>query len=317
MGFIDKRYEKMTEYCHLPVFSLPKALIKFGENLPILISIHNRDVNMVEVINEIKKTGFKQVFTMFDYVNNFPDDDTFRFFLTPTKKLVQHSHEAERFFNLLSDDKSKEIYHKLIQFRLSGNYLDCPLPEPERQYSPHDIPRWPQSLRLMDCGAYNGDSIKLFQQYGYQLEEVIAFEPDHENYVQLIKNCHDFPVSSIPCGIASQVSQARFSTGNGEGSRSSSEGSTMVQMISIDQAFPNWSPNLIKMDIEGGEFDAIKGANDTIKKYSPGLAISAYHLPQDLWKLGLLIDSVNPNYNFYLRSHAYSSFDTVLYAIPL
>ena len=76
------------------------------------------------------------------------------------------------------------------------------------------------------------------------------------------------------------------------------------------------APNFIKMDIEGGEREAILGARATIKKYKPGLAVSAYHLPTDLWGLGLLIAEIDSNYQFFVRSHAYSSFETVLYAVP-
>ena len=94
------------------------------------------------------------------------------------------------------------------------------------------------------------------------------------------------------------------------------DGGQSIQMISIDGAFPDWGPTLIKMDIEGGEYSALIGASKTITRYRPGLALSAYHLPTDLWRLGLLINSMDLGYQFYLRSHGYSSFDTVLYAIP-
>ncbi len=316
LGFIDKRFETKTEFEGFAVLGLIQAFEKFGESTPVLIAIHNRDVDMAVLINEIKSIGFKNVLTMFDYVKNFPDDTSFRYFLTSPHHLISQENQASSFYNLLSDEVSQTIYKKMIEFRLSGNYDICPLPEPARQYAPLDIPAWPETLRLIDCGAYNGDSIKLFQAYGYNLEAVMAFEPDHDNYAKLIKNCNDLKITMMPCGVSSHACQARFSTGAGEGSRSSSEGDTVVQMISIDEAMPTWQPNLIKMDIEGGEFEAIHGASNTIKKHAPCLAISAYHLPEDLWRLGLLIHNINPNYHFYLRSHAYSSFETVLYALP-
>ena len=68
--------------------------------------------------------------------------------------------------------------------------------------------------------------------------------------------------------------------------------------------------------LAGAEFEAIKGAQHSIAKYRPGLAISAYHTPGDLWRLGLLINDLASDYDFHLRCHAYSSFETVLYAFP-
>jgi hypothetical protein len=69
------------------------------------------------------------------------------------------------------------------------------------------------------------------------------------------------------------------------------------------------------MDIEGAELEALKGARETIEKYHPGLAISVYHKPEDIWVIPQWINEIG-GYDFYLRPHAHSTFDTVCYAIP-
>ena len=72
------------------------------------------------------------------------------------------------------------------------------------------------------------------------------------------------------------------------------------------------------MDIEGAEIEALKGAQNIIQKYKPGLAISVYHAPEHVWEIPILIREMLPNtYQYYLRSHAYNDFETVLYAIPI
>lgn len=55
----------------------------------------------------------------------------------------------------------------------------------------------------------------------------------------------------------------------------------------------------IKMDIEGEEAAALRGATHLIAKYKPKLMISAYHKIQDLWELPLLIKELNPSYQIY------------------
>lgn len=60
---------------------------------------------------------------------------------------------------------------------------------------------------------------------------------------------------------------------------------------------------LIKMDIEGAEFAALKGAEKTIRKYRPRLAISIYHNPADYWRLCELIHQFCPEYKFAVRHH--------------
>jgi len=74
--------------------------------------------------------------------------------------------------------------------------------------------------------------------------------------------------------------------------------------------------NTIKMDIEGSEIEAIKGAKETILRYCPKLQICVYHKMDDLWNIPLLIRSINPKYKFYLGHHSQNIFDTLLYAIP-
>ncbi len=315
-AFIDKNAAENSLRAGLPVISLDQAFNQYGAKTPILIAVHNRGVDMVELMRLIEGAGFLTHYTMFDYARIFPNDKTFRYFLADPLTLKLEKRNAQKFYELLEDDLSRSIYLDFLKFRLYGDYHSCPIPVVENQYSPLDIPRWKNPLRLIDCGAYNGDSIRLFKSYEYELESVIAFEPDLTNYHELIKNINHRNGIFLPCGVSDTAKTVQFNSGSGEGSRASSDGSITIQMLGIDEAFPDFTPNLIKMDIEGGEREAILGAKATIKKFRPGLAVSAYHLPSDLWQLGLLISEIDSNYQFYLRSHAYSSFDTVLYAVP-
>ena len=77
------------------------------------------------------------------------------------------------------------------------------------------------------------------------------------------------------------------------------------------------SVNYIKMDIEGAEYEALLGLESVIKRDCPHLAISVYHKPDDMWKIGLWLNSkFGKQYTFYLRVYNFQTFDTLLYAIP-
>jgi hypothetical protein len=69
------------------------------------------------------------------------------------------------------------------------------------------------------------------------------------------------------------------------------------------------------MDIEGAEFEALKGAENKIMKYKPKLAISMHHRPTDLLTIPQYIKSLSPNYKFFLRLHSPVSRELVLYAV--
>jgi len=71
----------------------------------------------------------------------------------------------------------------------------------------------------------------------------------------------------------------------------------------------------IKMDIEGSEYNAIKGMEKTIKKNLPKLAVSVYHKKEDLIMIPLLLLEYCGEYRFYLRHYDCCANDTVLYAV--
>lgn len=89
-----------------------------------------------------------------------------------------------------------------------------------------------------------------------------------------------------------------------------------VQSVSVDNLSEEekFIPNFIKMDIEGAEALALRGCENVISNYQPKLAISAYHKPEDLFELPLLINKLNPKYKLFL-DHKYRSGEMILFAI--
>ena len=69
------------------------------------------------------------------------------------------------------------------------------------------------------------------------------------------------------------------------------------------------------MDIEGAEIEALKGAEKTIKKYRPKLAICIYHEPDHLYRIPLIIKEMVPEYRIYIRHHSDTASETVCYAV--
>ena len=54
--------------------------------------------------------------------------------------------------------------------------------------------------------------------------------------------------------------------------------------------------DFIKMDIEGSETHALKGATDTLRRFKPRLAIGTYHRPGDLEGIHEIVLKTNPGY---------------------
>ena len=68
------------------------------------------------------------------------------------------------------------------------------------------------------------------------------------------------------------------------------------------------------MDIEGSELSALKGAEDTIKKNKPKLAICIYHSNEDMLRIAEYVHEIVPEYKIFMRAHNMGIAENVLYA---
>ena len=73
--------------------------------------------------------------------------------------------------------------------------------------------------------------------------------------------------------------------------------------------------DFIKLDIEGAELSALRGAEATLRRFRPRLAIAAYHRPDDLATIPEYINSLDLGYRFRLRHLTMHQEETVLFAI--
>lgn len=72
--------------------------------------------------------------------------------------------------------------------------------------------------------------------------------------------------------------------------------------------------DFIKLDVEGAELPILKGAETSIKKFKPKLAIAIYHSMQDLYRIQDYIHSLNLGYKFYIGHYTTDVLETVLFA---
>jgi len=76
------------------------------------------------------------------------------------------------------------------------------------------------------------------------------------------------------------------------------------------------TPTFIKLDIEGYEIEALRGARGVIDRAAPVLAVCVYHLQDHLWRIPLLLREWRSDYALFLRPHNEEGWDLVCYAVP-
>jgi hypothetical protein len=74
--------------------------------------------------------------------------------------------------------------------------------------------------------------------------------------------------------------------------------------------------DLISLDVEGAEREALDGARKTIARHRPVLQVSIYHTLADLFELPLHIHHEHRDYMFFVGHHNTYSTETDLYAVP-
>lgn len=219
--------------------------------------------------------------------------------------IKEHDSEYDRAFSLLSDEKSKESFLNVLRFTVSGNtdYLFSVMSEKEEVYS--DILKLTKNERIIDLGAYNGDTVKEFlQATNGCYESILALEPDEKNFKKLLKNTDG--LKNVTCknlGAWDKDETLFFEKKSSRSSHKSDKG-IPVRFSSVD-SLADREVSFIKMDIEGAESKALDGAAATIRKYKPKLYVCAYHRNEDLFALPLQINRIQPGYSFYFRHHPY------------
>ena len=109
---------------------------------------------------------------------------------------------------------------------------------------------------------------------------------------------------------------------NSQGDMSSGldiNGNEVVEVTTIDNVVGSTRVAFIKMDVEGAELEALKGAQNVIRRDMPILAISAYHKQEDFITLiPYIADLCNEEekYCLYLRHHGIVQTELVIYAVP-
>lgn len=171
---------------------------------------------------------------------------------------------------------------------------------------------------VADLGAYIGDSVAGYiRTYGVY-KKIYAYEPDPANYRMLLQNVGNLPgVITRQKGVCDRSGIMYMNGGPvNVGSKILDQGAREIEVTTLDEDIRE-PLSVIKMDIEGAEKDAIRGASSHIRAEKPKLLISSYHTPEDLFEIPRLIDSIRDDYKFYMRLNGRGIWpcDYVLFAI--
>lgn len=239
---------------------------------------------------------------------------------TPLTKKYILDNKAKFFetYNMLSDDWSKQTLIAYLKLCITHDPSHIYKFARKHQYF-NELTKDVLSTTgsYIDCGAYRGDTIEKYIGSGGKYNKIFAIEADPQNFIELEKFIHSKGYENVlpfNCGAGDMNGTLNF---NIQASKSSSfsKSGTEIEVKKIDSLVGEEKIKFIKMDIEGSELSALKGAELTIKRDRPALAICVYHKAEDLITIPQFIKSLYEGYRFYLVPHSLvSSTEFVLYA---
>ncbi|MDR1276021.1 MAG: FkbM family methyltransferase [Candidatus Accumulibacter sp.] len=174
---------------------------------------------------------------------------------------------------------------------------------------------------FLDCGACCGETSiwAVYRGAG----RAYAFEPNPDASPFLVANAARFGqgrITRVPFGVgavSARMGMMRKETNNIGSAQlvPAEEGANTVPIVALDDwcAENSVKPDFLKMDIEGAEPDAIRGAAKVITAYRPKLAICLYHRLSDMWTIPTLLKRLVPEYRFWCRKNS-PTVEFVLYA---
>jgi FkbM family methyltransferase len=328
VGFIDNNPALWGHKVEgLEVFQPTEAAKRFVPNdVAILTTIWCGEATdkMADRIRPLQLLGFKRMALFGHLAWKYPERFLPHYSLDLPSRAIQQADRIVKAFDLLKDRRSREIFLAHVHWRLHLDYDGLPVPVDDTIYFNKRLIRPLENEFLIDGGAFTGDTIESFlNTFGSNgFRRILSFEPDPNNFAKLEQFVKALPeefrakTTAMASALGDQRCFINVETSGGPSSRVG-HGSHQISCDTIDEvADREGLPTFIKLDIEGYEPQALRGAARSLKTSQPVVTACVYHVQDHLWEIPLAIHEVVPDYHYYFVPHLSDGWDLVLYSIP-
>lgn len=308
--FASDEFVRGHSFAGFQVKKLSDIVQEFGQDIIIVLSFASQRSELLQ--------RFYALNAQFDLVA--PDVPVAGEGLFDLEFLHKHAAEFEQAYAWMADEISRQVFADIVSFKISGkiDYLrHCETDKDEIFTSvlkPHT------QEHFADLGAYNGDTIRELLSYtGDEYATITALEPDRRNFRKLSKYAEQQldaeRIELVQAGGWNEDTTLTFAAKAGRNSALAGQG-TPTQMRALDSVLDGAPCTMLKLDVEGAEYQALMGAKETIARSRPRLNVACYHRNEDLFVLPRLLKTLCPEYQLYLRHHPYvPAWDVNLYAV--
>lgn len=285
-----------------------EALTQLSRDVPVVIASHR----VLGAYESLRALGYTAVALGYLQVAAPEKFRPHAFYDGLLEDLFENRERYLELSHMLADDQSRLALNAIIDYRLTLNpiYLRDLI-----DWDLYGALKFDEDEVYVDAGTYDGDSIQLFSEHvSGKYNRVLAFEPDKETFKVLNTRFGNDPrIELHNSGLHSHSGKLGFIADSSRAAKIDPDSKFQIDVVSLDDVVSD-RVSFIKMNIEGAEIEALKGARRLIKTHAPKMVISAYHRPTDLWQLPILIKELNSSYKLYLRQQDGGIIESVIYA---
>lgn len=286
------------------------------ENVQLAMGVFSHMTSYTKIINEAHEAGFDKIFMPWELYAQFEKVLGWRYWLTPLNYITDNLSKIQSAVQILADQESVDCLLNVLLFR-TGNLPGYADYRSKDQHYFNELSLKPfgkRAINIVDGGAYTGDSYQEAMA-AVKINTAYLFEPDPKNFARLTVVAGNNAIC-YPLALSDQTKTITFASGVGPSSAATDHGDIKIEASSLDILFSKQQIDFVKLDIEGSEANALRGAANLLKRCRPVISMAMYHKPGDMWELPLLVNQLVDNYSFYIRQHDNNSFEAVFYAVP-
>jgi FkbM family methyltransferase len=176
---------------------------------------------------------------------------------------------------------------------------------------------------VIDGGAHWGDTALYFAQRTGESGRVVSFEFEPSSLEALRFNLSLNPelarrVDVVAAALWHEAGTHVSVSPQGPGTSITPDGEARAPTDTIDSLVARGQVDrvdFIKLDVEGAELNTLHGAEGTLRRFRPRLALAAYHKADDLAVIPAYLDGLQLGYHFRLGHTTMHGEETVLFAI--
>jgi FkbM family methyltransferase len=324
LAFADNNRDRwQQQVMGLSVLPPAEAVERYGQTACFVVTIYQGS----SVRRQLASLGCQRIVACAPLLWKYADIFIPQCGLELPHRFREQCRNIRRCYAVLEDELSKRELREQLLWRY---WLDFSALSPQLDasdtYFPTDLLSPTPDEVFVDCGSFDGDSIRSFNgHWGGKFRHVFAFEPDPVNREALASNMKAMGISDrgtvMPYAVGNISGPVSFAFNNSASSHvtaesAKSDSGSAIECRRLDDIEWPLIPTYIKMDIESAEPEALAGASELLRRHQPVLAICTYHRSEHLWQIPNLIHSISPEYHLFLRRYAEECWEGVCYAIP-